>query len=130
MFENPFKTQQPLSDHRPTLPELHGYNRRTSLNVRRLLCPEPNLQIKLILVLLPARVVSLVDQKEMTAQNGLNVAIALLGGSILSRPRGVLTRTFLPIATGLGAAAYFMPNSVYNIDQAWYRFVYVLLRSV
>lgn len=59
----------------------------------------------------------------MTAQNGFNVAIALLGGSILSRSRGFLLRSLFPLATGLGAAAYFLPNTMYNVDQAWYRCV-------
>lgn len=68
-----------------------------------------------------ARVQALVDAREMNSQNAFSVAVAFLGGSIMARPRGFLLRTIFPIATGLGAAAYFMPNTVNNVDQAWYR---------
>lgn len=59
-------------------------------------------------------VAELKSDKEDFLPGAIYVMVASLSGSILARNRNVLVRGITPIAVGVGAFAYFLPNTFQN----------------
>lgn len=57
---------------------------------------------------------SLHNKSEDLLPNSIYVVIAGLSGNILARQRGILARTFLPLALGLASFKYFLPQTFSN----------------
>lgn len=57
---------------------------------------------------------SLHNKSEDLLPNSIYIVIAALSGSIIARRRGVVARAFLPVALGLGAFKYLLPQTFAN----------------